>query len=262
MGLTTREWLLARLGAIPISPQTLARDWQTYEELTDLAEATATAAVLTLEAARGDADETFEVCVTHLGRGVRALRLAHEERQGSSFLGGVPLYAVRDELALATPVTARARRQHAALREVGARAAARLDIASDVLGLGRQILDLESIKGRLDAIANAEAARLDAMAAAAERERQQRRVEERRREERIEQARLEARKRAETISREARRRGYWINRDGTVDLADSIDRPEDYRPQFDDVQGDYWGGMGLPGPADTGIPDPRDDFFS
>jgi hypothetical protein len=65
-------------------------------------------------------------------------------------------------------------------------------------------------------------------------------------------------KRHQRLSKETARRrvraqarsGYWINPDGTIESADQPLEPVDepYRPEWDDVDGDSSGGLGLPGP--------------
>lgn len=49
---------------------------------------------------------------------------------------------------------------------------------------------------------------------------------------------------------------YVVNQDLSVDHAGTRPQPPDYRPQFDDVQGDYWGGQGDLGIRDPGTPEP------
>jgi hypothetical protein len=229
-----------------------------YEGLTDQSEAVLSSITLAVDAMHDEPDDLFEVITRHLKQGTSSLEESRSYVRRQTIVEGFALHEVGTPLDGVRPFNAKGQRRQAFLCKLSDRAAKRVEVCDMTLRLSHQLLATDELEARLDAIAAQRAERLDALAREAQ-ERQARAESLRRAEEaRIERARSEARTRAEAISRERRRRGYWINPDGTVDLATSIERDDDYQPQFDDVQGDYWGGLGLPGPRDMGMADPDD----
>lgn len=67
---------------------------------------------------------------------------------------------------------------------------------------------------------------------------------------RIESRRYEPKSPEPRAPRSAPGQGYWINKDGTVDGATAQPEREEYRPEWDDVDGDATGGIGAPGPRE------------